>query len=40
MEQLTNSPDDFAARYVLNPPPAAQMLETFTAPSLTESAGR
>ena len=38
--RATTYPEDFAARYVLNPPAAAQMLERFTAFSLTEGAGR
>src|SRR6476661_5369050 len=36
--RATTYPDDFAARYVLNPPSAAAMLEAFTAASLQESA--
>jgi hypothetical protein len=32
--RATTYPEDFAARYVLNPPAAAQMLEVFTAFSL------
>jgi predicted phosphodiesterase len=38
--RATTYPEDFAARYVLNPPSAAAMLEAFTAASLQESAGR
>ena len=38
--RATPYPEDFAARYVLQPPSAAEMLETFTAASLQESAGR
>jgi predicted phosphodiesterase len=33
-------PDDFAERYILNPPAAAAMLDAFTTFSLQESAGR
>ena len=38
--RATTYPEDFAARYVLNPPAAAQMLDAFTAFSLKEGAGR
>jgi len=38
--RATDYPEDFAARYVLNPPAAAPMLEAFTAFSLKEGAGR
>ncbi len=38
--RATSYPEDFAARYVLNPPAAAQMLDAFTAFSLKEGAGR
>ena len=38
--RATSYPEDFAERYVLKPPPAAQMLELFTALSVGESAGR
>ena len=38
--RATTYPEDFAARYVLNPPAAAQMLDVFTAFSLKEGAGR
>lgn len=38
--RATTYPDDFATRYVLNPPAAAPMLQALTALSLTESAGR
>jgi putative phosphoesterase len=38
--RATTYPEDFAARYVLNPPAAAQILDVFTAVSLKEGAGR
>jgi len=38
--RATSYPDDFAERYVLKPPAAAQMLELFTTLSVGESAGR
>jgi hypothetical protein len=38
--RATIYPEDFAARYVLNPPAATQMLDAFTAVSLKEGAGR
>ena len=38
--RATAYPEDFAARYVLNPPAAAPMLEAFTAFSLKDGAGR
>jgi predicted phosphodiesterase len=38
--RATSYPDDFAERYVLKPPAAAQMLELFTRLSVGESAGR
>jgi diadenosine tetraphosphatase ApaH/serine/threonine PP2A family protein phosphatase len=38
--RATPYPEDFAERYVLKPPRAAEMLELFTTFSLQESAGR
>lgn len=38
--RATNYPEEFADRYVLHPPSGDDMLNAFTAYSLTESAGR
>jgi len=38
--RATIYPEDFAARYVLNPPAAEHMLDALTALSLKEGAGR
>ena len=38
--RATTYPEGFAARYVLNPPAAEQMLDALTALSLKAGAGR